>query len=110
MNRAPRLTVAMIVRNESNTICRSLDSIKGIADQIVVFDTSDDDSTAEAAEGRTPIGRGVPKPEPPSGLRTIGNHRRTGLDAAVASHDSTRRTADAVGPSASPDASVSGMR
>ena len=51
MNGAPRLTVAMIVRNESKTICRSLDSIQGIADQVVVFDSSDDDSTCEAAQG-----------------------------------------------------------
>lgn len=49
MTGAPLLTVAMIVRNEAETIAASLDSISPIADEIVIFDSSDDSTTREAA-------------------------------------------------------------
>ena len=39
----------MIVRNEAETIRDSLAAIAPIADEIVVFDTSDDDETQQAA-------------------------------------------------------------
>ncbi len=44
-----RFAVAMIVRNEAETIRDSLASIAPIVDQIVVYDTSEDDETQRAA-------------------------------------------------------------
>ena len=45
----PRLTVAMIVRNEADVLASSLASIKTLADEIVVVDTGSYDGTLELA-------------------------------------------------------------
>jgi glycosyltransferase involved in cell wall biosynthesis/Tfp pilus assembly protein PilF len=44
-----RLTVCLIVRNEQDWIARCLDSVQGLADQIVVVDTGSTDRTVEIA-------------------------------------------------------------
>lgn len=46
----PRLTVAMIVRNAAACVRESLDSIRGIADEIVVLDTGSTDDTLAVAK------------------------------------------------------------
>lgn len=43
------LSVCLIVRDEERCLARALDSIKGLADQIVVVDTGSTDSTIEIA-------------------------------------------------------------
>lgn len=45
----PRLSVAMVVRDEQDTICCTLESIYQIADEIVVLDTGSQDDTASIA-------------------------------------------------------------
>jgi tetratricopeptide (TPR) repeat protein len=45
----PRLTVAMIVRNAAAAVVESLDSIRAIADEIVLLDTGSTDDTIQAA-------------------------------------------------------------
>lgn len=45
----PRLSVAMIVRNEAGVIAGSLESVQEIADEIVVLDTGSSDATCEIA-------------------------------------------------------------
>lgn len=46
----PRLTLSMIVKNEEKYLQGCLDSVKGIADEIVVVDTGSTDRTVEIAE------------------------------------------------------------
>ena len=45
----PRLSVAMIVRNEEQVLSESLDSVRAIADEIVVLDTGSTDRTGKIA-------------------------------------------------------------
>jgi glycosyltransferase involved in cell wall biosynthesis len=45
----PRLSVAMIVRNEQDVICGTLESVTSIADEIVVLDTGSLDDTPSIA-------------------------------------------------------------
>lgn len=45
----PRLSVAMIVRDEQEVLAESIDSVRNIADEIVVLDTGSTDRTAELA-------------------------------------------------------------
>ena len=45
----PRLSVAMIVRDEQEVLAESLESVRKIADEIVVLDTGSADRTAELA-------------------------------------------------------------
>ena len=45
----PRLTVAMIVRDEQDTLAASVESVKGIADEIVVVDLGSTDETTRIA-------------------------------------------------------------
>ena len=44
-----RLTVCMIVRDEEEFLARCLESVEGLADQIVVVDTGSTDRTIEIA-------------------------------------------------------------
>ncbi|HEY1789940.1 MAG TPA: glycosyltransferase family 2 protein, partial [Verrucomicrobiae bacterium] len=46
----PKLSVAMIVRNEARCLARCLDSIRALADEIVIVDTGSTDGTVEIAE------------------------------------------------------------
>src|SRR5688572_19773876 len=46
----PRLTVAMIVRNAAGGVQETLDSIREIADEIVVLDTGSTDDTIPLAQ------------------------------------------------------------
>ncbi len=46
----PRLSVAMIVRDEQDVLADSIDSVRAIADEIVVLDTGSNDHTIEVAE------------------------------------------------------------
>jgi glycosyltransferase involved in cell wall biosynthesis len=46
----PRLSLAMIVKNEARCLARCLRSAQGIADEIVVVDTGSTDGTREIAE------------------------------------------------------------
>jgi tetratricopeptide (TPR) repeat protein len=46
---APRLSVAMIVRDEASRIGRALDSVQAIADEIIVVDTGSQDETVALA-------------------------------------------------------------
>jgi glycosyltransferase involved in cell wall biosynthesis len=46
----PSLSVCMIVKNEERNLPRVLESIKGLADEIVVVDTGSEDSTVRIAE------------------------------------------------------------
>ncbi|GEM_PF-727315 len=48
----PRLTVCLITKNEEQFIGQCLDSVKSVADQIVVMDTGSSDRTVEIAKGR----------------------------------------------------------
>ncbi len=45
----PRLSVAMIVRDEQDVICQTLESINKIADEVVVLDTGSHDDTPSIA-------------------------------------------------------------
>ncbi len=45
------LTLCMIVKNEEATLSRTLDSVKGVVDEIVVVDTGSRDRTREIARG-----------------------------------------------------------
>lgn len=45
----PSLSVCMIVKNEEHCLARALDSIKDVADQIIVVDTGSTDKTKEIA-------------------------------------------------------------
>ncbi len=46
----PRLSVAMIVRDEQNLLAESIESVRSIADEIVVLDTGSTDQTVAVAE------------------------------------------------------------
>ena len=46
------LTISLIVRNEEQSLGRCLDSVQGLADEIVVVDTGSTDGTREVAAGR----------------------------------------------------------
>jgi tetratricopeptide (TPR) repeat protein len=48
----PRLSVAMIVRNVADLLATTLDSVREIADEIVVLDTGSTDDTARIAYAR----------------------------------------------------------
>ena len=43
------LTLCMIVKNEEATLSRTLDSVKGVVDEMVVVDTGSRDRTREIA-------------------------------------------------------------
>jgi len=43
------LTLCTIVKNEEATLSRTLDSVKGVVDEIVVLDTGSGDRTREIA-------------------------------------------------------------
>ncbi len=45
----PRLSVAMIVRNEQDVLAESIESVRTIADEIVVLDTGSTDQTTDIA-------------------------------------------------------------
>ncbi len=44
-----RLTVAMIVRDEQETLAATLDSVRGLADEVIVVDTGSSDDTRQIA-------------------------------------------------------------
>jgi len=46
----PRLSVAMIVRDEQEVLAESIESVRSIADEIVVLDTGSTDQTLQIAE------------------------------------------------------------
>jgi tetratricopeptide (TPR) repeat protein len=48
-NGRPRLSVAMIVRNEQEVIAETLQSVRAIADEIVVWDSGSEDETIDVA-------------------------------------------------------------
>jgi tetratricopeptide (TPR) repeat protein len=48
-NGRPRLSVAIIVRNEQEVIAETLDSIRAIADEIIVWDSGSEDDTISLA-------------------------------------------------------------
>ena len=43
------LSLCMIVKNEEDVLGRCLESVKGLADEIIVVDTGSDDLTKEIA-------------------------------------------------------------
>ena len=43
----PKLSLAMIVKNEARCLARCLQSVKGIADEIVIADTGSTDDTVK---------------------------------------------------------------
>lgn len=45
----PRLSVAMIVRNEEGVLAESIESIRPVADEIIILDTGSTDKTASVA-------------------------------------------------------------
>lgn len=47
MNNRPKLSLCMIVKNESNYIGKCLESVKDIADEIIIVDTGSTDNTKE---------------------------------------------------------------
>jgi tetratricopeptide (TPR) repeat protein len=49
-NKRPRLSVAMIVRDEQDVLGQTLESINGIADEIVIEDTGSHDATGSVAK------------------------------------------------------------
>lgn len=48
----PTLSVAMIVRNAEQIVCNTLDSVRSIADEVVVCDTGSTDATVDVVTGR----------------------------------------------------------
>ncbi|MGA2035367.1 MAG: glycosyltransferase [Thermoguttaceae bacterium] len=46
----PRLTVAMIVANEQDVLAESVDSVRPIADEVVILDTGSTDETPQLAQ------------------------------------------------------------
>ncbi|MDZ7620506.1 MAG: glycosyltransferase family 2 protein, partial [Patescibacteria group bacterium] len=46
----PKLSVAMIVRDEAKTLTAALESVKAVADEIIVLDTGSTDQTVSIAE------------------------------------------------------------
>ncbi len=46
----PLLSVVIITRNESHNLPRLLESVRGVADDIVVFDSGSEDDTASLAK------------------------------------------------------------
>lgn len=46
---APRVSLCMIVRNERGQLARCLDSVRGLADEVIVVDTGSTDGTPELA-------------------------------------------------------------
>ena len=57
-----RLSVAMIVRDEQEVLAESIESVAGLADEIVVLDTGSEDRTAEIAVERGAIVKRCPCP------------------------------------------------
>ena len=49
----PTISLCMIVKNEEMHIARCLDSVAGLADEIIIIDTGSDDRTKEIASGYT---------------------------------------------------------
>ena len=47
-----KLTVCLMVRNEEATIGRALDSVRAVADEMLVVDTGSTDGTVGLAESR----------------------------------------------------------
>ena len=43
------ISVCMIVKNEERVLARCLDSLSGLADEIIIVDTGSDDKTKEIA-------------------------------------------------------------
>lgn len=52
MIRVPRLSVCLIAKNEEQFIGQCLDSVKGLADQVVLTDTGSTDRTVEIAQAK----------------------------------------------------------
>jgi glycosyltransferase involved in cell wall biosynthesis len=50
MQNNPTLSVCMIVKNEAKNLPRLLDSIKGLADEVIIVDTGSTDNTVEIAQ------------------------------------------------------------
>ena len=67
----PRLSVAMIVRDEQDVLSESIESVAGIADEIVVLDTGSIDRTPELA---AQMGAGVHRAPWESDFSAARNH------------------------------------
>jgi glycosyltransferase involved in cell wall biosynthesis len=50
VQKTPTLSVCMIVKNEAKNLPRLLDSIKGLADEVIIVDTGSTDNTVEIAQ------------------------------------------------------------
>ena len=46
----PKITLAMITKNEADVLRDCLDSVQGVADEIVIADTGSDDETVDIAK------------------------------------------------------------
>ncbi|AOT69342.1 glycosyltransferase family 2 protein [Geosporobacter ferrireducens] len=49
----PMISLCMIVKNEEKVLARCLDSVQGIADEIIIVDTGSEDSTKSIAQNYT---------------------------------------------------------
>lgn len=75
----PRLSLCMIVRDESATLARCLDSVRGLVDEIVVVDTGSTDGTRAIARAHGAEVIDVPWRDDFSAARNAGLERAHGV-------------------------------
>lgn len=76
--RAPKLSLCLIVRNEAAAVGRCLLSVKTLVDEVVVVDTGSDDGTIEVCRDHGAVVHHLPWPDDFSAARNFGLEKAGG--------------------------------
>jgi len=96
----PQVSVCLMTLNERETLPDCLDSLRGLADEIVVVDTGSTDGTVEYLQGRDDVTKLIHETVPETGIEDFSYYRNVGFANATKKYvmwiDACERVRDAV--------------